>query len=134
MVANDGQGVFEIMVVMVHIAFVAFLLGSAFSNLFRLPWFVYGEEPGPAAQRWTGAGELGLAAVISLPYFWQAGAPVAVLVALAYGVALGVLALWHWRKEHAVRLSTLVTPAAIALAFGMLALAGLTAAPAPTGA
>jgi hypothetical protein len=57
-----------------------------------------------------------------------------VLVALAYGVALGVLALWHWRKEHAVRLSTLVTPAAIALAFGMLALAGLTAAPAPTGA
>ncbi|EMY32165.1 hypothetical protein D477_021558 [Arthrobacter crystallopoietes BAB-32] len=134
MVANDGQGVYEILVVMVHIAFAAFLLGSAVSNLCRLPWFVYGEEPKPAVQRWIGAGELVLAAVISLPYFWQDGAVAAVLVALAYGVVLVGLAFWHWRQEHAVRLATLVTPAVIALAFAVLALAGLAGTPAETAA
>jgi len=134
MVANDGQGVYEILVVMVHIAFAAFLLGSAVSNLCRLPWFVYGEEPKPVVQRGIGVGELALAAVISLPYFWQDGALAAVLVALAYGVGLAVLALWHWRKEHAVRLSTLMTPAVIALAFAVLAMVGLAGAPVETAA
>lgn len=120
MVANDGYGVYEIMVAFAHIAFVALLLGSALTNIFRFPWFLYADEPRPAVQRGVGIAELLLAAVVCLPYFWGEGSSVAVLIALVYGLAVGALALWRWKKGHAFRLSSLLAPALLAFAFGTL--------------
>ena len=98
MVANDGYGVYEIIVAFAHIAFVALLLGSALTNIFRFPWFIYADEPRAAVQRGVGIAELLLAAVVCLPYFWGQGSSVAALIALAYGLAVGVLALLTaWR-------------------------------------
>ena len=65
MVANDGYGVYEIIVAFAHIAFVALLLGSALTNIFRFPWFLYADEPRPAVQHGVGIAELLLAAVVA---------------------------------------------------------------------
>jgi hypothetical protein len=127
MVANDGSGVYEIMVAFAHIAFVALLLGSALTNMFRFPWFMYADEPRPAIQRGVGIAELLVAAVVCLPYFWGVGSSVATLIAMAYGLAVGMLALWRWKKGHAFRLSSLLAPALLAFAFGVLKAGELTA-------
>lgn len=120
MVANDGLGVYEIIVAFAHIAFVAYLLGSAFANIFRFPWFPYAENPKPAVQRLASIGELLIAGVVSLPYFWGEGWGFTIAAALAYGVIISLVGLWRWRRGHVFRPANLLIPALLALALGTL--------------
>ncbi|NMR31208.1 hypothetical protein [Crystallibacter degradans] len=130
MVANDGLGVYEIVVAFAHIAFVLFLLGSAFANIFRFPWFLYANDPKPAVQRVTGMGELVIAGAVSLPYFWGEGSVFMIAVALAYAGVIALTGFWRWKRRHVFRPANLLTPALLALTFAAVK-AGELAVPVP---
>ncbi|ABM10450.1 MULTISPECIES: hypothetical protein [Micrococcaceae] len=120
MVANDGLGVYTIIVAFTHIAFVAFLLGSALANIFRFPWFIYADDPKPTVQRLAGIAELVIAGALSLPYFWREGSVIMIAVALAYAGGIGLVSLWRWKRGHVFRPVHLLAPVMLALAFGTL--------------
>ncbi|MFT4470832.1 hypothetical protein ACMX2H_13075 [Arthrobacter sulfonylureivorans] len=119
-VAADGYVLYEYIVAVAHIAFVAFLLGSGLGNLFRFPSFLYGDNPKPWVQRSVGIGELVVALVLSLPYFWGEGTVFTIAAALAYAGVIAVVAVSRWRRGHIFRPAYLLIPALLALALSAL--------------